>query len=181
MNIGSSVHYSILADTSYTNEQTQTNEDSPSNTQNETTSTEDTSKKTEEAKPVNTETSNKEENNSLPAKPVPVKKAKKISIKVPKGKNIKKKGNKVTLRKRKTIKLSLLNYKGKAIWKSSNKKIATVKNGKVKFKKPGQVTISVKVKGKTYKIKIIYKKRYSLIEGHLSANADRCSTPFMDH
>lgn len=142
-----------------TNEQTQTNEDSPSNTQNETTSTEDTSKKTEEAKPVNTETSNKEENNSLPAKSVPVKKAKKISIKVPKGKNIKKKGNKVTLRKRKTIKLSLLNYKGKAIWKSSNKKIATVKNGKVKFKKPGQVTISVKVKGKTYKIKIVYKKR----------------------
>lgn len=142
-----------------TNEQTQTNEDSPSNTQNETTSTEDTSKKTEEAKPVNTETSNKEENNPLPAKPVPVKKAKKISIKVPKGKNIKKKGNKVTLRKRKTIKLSLLNYKGKAIWKSSNKKIATVKNGKVKFKKPGQVTISVKVKGKTYKIKIVYKKR----------------------
>lgn len=59
------------------------------------------------------------------------------------------------IKKGKKIKLKVLNAPGKVKWKSSNKRVATVsKNGVVKGKKKGKVTISAKVKGKTYKCKI---------------------------
>ena len=53
----------------------------------------------------------------------------------------------------------------KVKWKSSNKKIATVKkDGKwcdIKAKKPGKVTITAKYKGKKYKCKVVIKKKQS--------------------
>lgn len=55
----------------------------------------------------------------------------------------------------KKLKLKVLNAPGKVKWRSSNKRIATVsKKGVVKAKRRGKVTISAKVKGKTYKCKI---------------------------
>lgn len=43
-------------------------------------------------------------------------------------------------------------------WSSSNKKVASVKNGVVKAKKIGKATIKAKYKGKTYKCKVTVKK-----------------------
>lgn len=58
--------------------------------------------------------------------------------------------------------LDLANAKRpKVKWFSSNKKVATVKKGLVKTKKPGKVTIKAKYKGKTYKCKftVLYAKK----------------------
>lgn len=60
-----------------------------------------------------------------------------------------------------TVKLKV-KYKpaGKKVkWKSTNKKVATVKKGKVKAKKSGKATIIVKVGKKKYKCRITVKKR----------------------
>lgn len=43
-------------------------------------------------------------------------------------------------------------------WSSSNKKVASVKNGVVKAKKIGKATIKAKYKGKTYKCKVTVKE-----------------------
>ena len=56
-----------------------------------------------------------------------------------------------TLKAGKTLTLTLKNAKkSKVKWSSSNKKIATVKKGKVTPKKNGTVKIRAKYKGKTY-------------------------------
>ena len=60
----------------------------------------------------------------------------------------------------KTVKLKLRNTKKKAVWKSSNKKIATVsKKGIVKAKKAGSVTITAKVNKKKYTCRVTVKKK----------------------
>ncbi|GEM_PF-3247282 len=68
-------------------------------------------------------------------------------------------GEKQTL----TIKLkpSDATITGKTVWKSSNKKIATVsKSGKITAKKPGSVTITAVVGTKTTKCKVTVKKPF---------------------
>ena len=57
-------------------------------------------------------------------------------------------------------KLVLIGNKEKVTWSSSNKKIATVnKNGYVKAKKPGKVTITAQVGNKQYKCKVTVKAK----------------------
>lgn len=64
----------------------------------------------------------------------------------------------VTMQPGKTIKLKLKNTAKKPKWKSSNKKIATVKSsGKVTAKKAGKATITAKLAKKSYKCKITVK------------------------
>ena len=64
-----------------------------------------------------------------------------------------------TLKTGQTIKLKLKNTNKKPIWKTSNKKIASVSTtGKVTAKSEGTATISAKLEKKTYKCKIIVKK-----------------------
>lgn len=53
-----------------------------------------------------------------------------------------------------TLKGDGKNVTKKAKWSTSNKNIATVKNGKITAKKPGVATISAKFGGKTAKIKV---------------------------
>lgn len=65
---------------------------------------------------------------------------------------------KLTLNKGKSFTLKLSNAKASKIkWSTSNKKIATVKNGKVKALKKGKATITAKYKGKSYKCKVTVK------------------------
>lgn len=60
-----------------------------------------------------------------------------------------------TLKRGKTFKLSIIGRIGKATFKSSNKKVATVtKKGKIKAKKKGKSTITVKTNGIKLKCKI---------------------------
>ncbi len=57
-----------------------------------------------------------------------------------------------------TVQLKVKGTSKKAKWKSSNKKVATVSgNGKVTAKKKGTAVISVKVKGKMLKCKVVVK------------------------
>ena len=66
--------------------------------------------------------------------------------------------NKVTLKKGKTLKLKVKTNKKKVTFKSSNKKVATVsKAGKIKAKKKGKATITVKAGKKKVKIKVTVK------------------------
>ena len=58
------------------------------------------------------------------------------------------------LYKKQSYKLKVKGYSGKAKWKSSNKKVATVKNGKVTAKRKGRATIYCTVKGKKLKCKV---------------------------
>lgn len=58
----------------------------------------------------------------------------------------------------KTITVKGLSEGTKVTWKSSNKKIATVKNGVVTPKKPGKVTITAQVQGKKLSCKVTVKK-----------------------
>jgi len=59
------------------------------------------------------------------------------------------------LKKGVSFQLKLKGTKKKPVWKSSNKKIATVsKNGKVKAKKAGKAVISAKIGKKKYKCKL---------------------------
>ena len=58
---------------------------------------------------------------------------------------------KATIKVGATLKLKVKGTKKKATWKSSNKKVATVKAGKVTGKKAGTVTITAKVAKKTLK------------------------------
>ena len=82
-------------------------------------------------------------------------------------------GTSATLKAGKTAKVTLytpsatkakatLKVKGQkaaaGVWKSSNKKVATVKAGKVTAKKAGKATITVKFGKKTYKAKVVVKK-----------------------
>lgn len=61
----------------------------------------------------------------------------------------------VTLVKGKTAQLKITGKVGKATFKSSNKKIATVSSsGKIKAKKKGKCTITVKTNGRTLKCKV---------------------------
>lgn len=65
---------------------------------------------------------------------------------------------KLTLNKGKTYQLKLLNAKkSKVKWTSSNKKIATIKNGIVKGLKKGKAVITAKYHKKTYKCKVTVK------------------------
>ena len=57
----------------------------------------------------------------------------------------------------KTLKLKVKNTKQKVTWSTSNKKIATVKNGVVTPKKAGKVAIKAKVGGKTLKCTVTVK------------------------
>ncbi|MBQ7504934.1 MAG: S8 family serine peptidase [Ruminococcus sp.] len=60
-----------------------------------------------------------------------------------------------TLKKGKTFKLKITGKVGKAVFKSSNKKIAAVTtSGKIKAKKKGKATITVKTNGLTLKCKV---------------------------
>jgi hypothetical protein len=61
---------------------------------------------------------------------------------------------KVTLCVGQTAKLKVSNSDSSVTWKSSNKKIATVKSGKVKGIKTGKVTITAKVGKKSVKCKV---------------------------
>lgn len=66
---------------------------------------------------------------------------------------------KKTLKKGKSFKIGIHGQVGKAKFKSSNKKVATVtKKGKVKAKKKGKATITVKTNGMKLKCKITVKK-----------------------
>lgn len=58
----------------------------------------------------------------------------------------------------KTITVKGLSEGTKVTWKSSNKKIATVKNGVVTPKKPGKVTITAQVQGKKLSCKVTVKQ-----------------------
>ena len=57
----------------------------------------------------------------------------------------------------KTIKLKGASAK-KVKWSTSNKKTATVSDGKIKAKKPGTVTITAKYKNKKYKCKVVVRE-----------------------
>ena len=62
------------------------------------------------------------------------------------------------LKKGKTLQLKISGTKKKIVWKSTNKKIATVNSkGKVTAKRNGKCTITAKVQGKTFKCKITVK------------------------
>lgn len=66
----------------------------------------------------------------------------------------------VTLTKGKTYKLKLKNANAKKVkWSSKNKKVATVKNGKITAKSVGKTTIIAKYKKKTYKCKVTVKAK----------------------
>ncbi len=85
----------------------------------------------------------------------------KITVKIP-AKKVKLSKTKATLKKGKSLKLRAKmtpsNSTDKLTWKTSNRKIATVNNGKVKAKKKGRVTITVKTaSGKTARCKITVK------------------------
>jgi serpin B len=67
---------------------------------------------------------------------------------------------KVTLTGGKKTKLKLKHAKAKKVkWKSSNKKIATVKKGIVKAKREGKVKITATYQGKKYKVRITVKAK----------------------
>ncbi len=77
-------------------------------------------------------------------------------------KKVKLNRKKVTLKIGEKIKLKLKNAKAKKVkWKSSNKKIATVKKGVVKAKRPGKVKITAKYKKKKYKATVNIKVKNS--------------------
>lgn len=61
------------------------------------------------------------------------------------------------------VALKLKGTSRKVTWSSSNKKIATVKNGKVTAKKKGTVKITAKVSGKKYTCRITVKDKLSKI------------------
>ena len=64
----------------------------------------------------------------------------------------------VTLKKGKTVQLKIFGTKKKVVWKSSNRKVASVNSkGKVTAKGKGTCTISAKVQGKILKCKITVK------------------------
>lgn len=67
-----------------------------------------------------------------------------------------------TLYKGKTLQLKITGTKKKVIWKSSNRKIATVSSkGKVMAKAKGTATITAKVSKKTLKCKVTVKEKSS--------------------
>ncbi len=66
-------------------------------------------------------------------------------------------GSNMTVAIGETRSLTLKNAEGTVKWSSSDKNIATVKNGKVTGKKTGTVTISAKYNSKTYKCKVTVK------------------------
>ena len=73
-------------------------------------------------------------------------------------KNPKLNATKKTIKKGKTFKLKITGKVGKATFKTSNKKIATVSSaGKIKAKKKGKATITVKTNGMTLKCKVTVK------------------------
>ena len=66
----------------------------------------------------------------------------------------------VTLTKGKTYKLKMKNANAKKVkWSSKNKKVATVKNGRITAKSVGKTTIIAKYKKKTYKCKVTVKAK----------------------
>lgn len=68
--------------------------------------------------------------------------------------------SKLTMFKGDEKKLTLKNAKAKEVkWSSSDKKVATVKKGKIKAKKKGTVTITATYKGKKYKCTVKIKKK----------------------
>lgn len=67
----------------------------------------------------------------------------------------------------KTLKLS--GAKGKVIWSSSKKSVATVtSNGKVTAKEVGTATITAKSNGKKYTCKVTVKQYYGSVEGNVT-------------
>lgn len=62
-------------------------------------------------------------------------------------------------RKRLTVK----GTKKKVVWKSSNKKVATVVNGMVRAKKRGTARITAKVSGKTLRCKVVVKEKPTIV------------------
>ena len=69
--------------------------------------------------------------------------------------NIKLNKTKTTLIKGQTFQLKLIGVRGKAVWSSSNKKIAVVNSaGKVTAKTNGSATITAKIHSKKYTCKI---------------------------
>lgn len=67
---------------------------------------------------------------------------------------------KVTLIKGQTKKISLVLKEKNVKWSTSNKKIATVKNGKIKAIKKGKATITAKVSKRKYKCKVTVEEPY---------------------
>lgn len=65
---------------------------------------------------------------------------------------------KLTIKKGKTAKLKITGTNAKVTWKSSKKKVATVKNGVVTAKKTGKTKITAKVAGKTLICNVTVKK-----------------------
>lgn len=90
--------------------------------------------------------------------------------------------NDLGLYKNQSFKLKVNGYKGKAKWKSSNNKIATVRNGKVVAKKKGKATITCIIKGKKIKCKVkVYNprllyKRLTMLEGQKCTNSIKANS-----
>ncbi len=81
---------------------------------------------------------------------IPTQKADAVSVKLDK--------TKVTVYEQKKATIKVKGTKKKVTWKSSNTKIATVKDGVVTGKKKGTAKITAKVNGKSYTCKVTVKK-----------------------
>ena len=77
-----------------------------------------------------------------------------------------------------TIKLKGAKNK-KVVWKSNDKKIATVKKGKIKAKKIGRCSVIAKYNGKKYKCSVQVKKNKSLTPG--PTNESDATLPSASH
>ncbi len=84
----------------------------------------------------------------------------------------------VILNKNESCKIKLKAAKKKKIkWYSTNKKIASVKNGLLKAKKKGQCIVIAKYKGKEYKCNVLVKKMKSIAKAPVSNAKLPAKTP----
>lgn len=72
-------------------------------------------------------------------------------------KNMKLSKEKLTMTPGQSQKIKLMGAKKKVTWKSSNSKVASVKNGRIKAKNIGKATITATVEKKKYKCKVTVK------------------------
>ena len=88
---------------------------------------------------------------------------------------------KVTLNVKKSATIRVKGTKSRATWKSSNKKVATVKNGKITAKKKGKAVVTAKIKGTVLKCDVVVKNpqdgagdvKNDIIYVSASADSDR--------
>lgn len=69
-------------------------------------------------------------------------------------KNMKLSKEKITMTPGQSQKIKLMGTRQKVVWKSSNNKVASVKNGRIKAKSVGKATITATVQKKKYKCKV---------------------------